>query len=163
MSGDKKDDFEVEYIPASDDLKIKAPLIDKNLNDALEKASQALSEMASDYIVWAQDDYNRLSQTASELATDPDSKTSIDAVHRIAHDMKGQGGTFGYPLITLVLNNLCLYLDARQKVDADDLKIINLHIEFVNVIISNRLKEKGGEMGEQVIEGMRKIVMKKIK
>ena len=161
MSDDKTDEFEVEYTPASKKLRVKAPNIGKDLNAALAEASKGLLEMTTDYINWVQDDFKRLSTAVTELAALPDSKTEKDNVHWIAHDMKGQGGTFGYPLISVVLNNLCLHLNSCNSMSAEDLKIVNLHIEFVNLIITNRLKGNGGEMGEQVIHGIQKIVARK--
>ena len=161
MSDDKEDEFEVRYTPASNELKLKAPHIDKNPDSAFAEASKGLLEMAAGYIDWAQDDFKRLNAAATELTSHPDSKTAKDNVHWIAHDMKGQGGTFGYPLISVVLNNLCLHLNSCNSMSAEDLKIVNLHIEFVNLIITNRLKGKGGEIGEQVIHGMQEIVARK--
>ena len=36
-----------------------------------------------------------------------DRKAEAEQVFQIAHDIKGQGGSFGYDLMTLIANELC--------------------------------------------------------
>ena len=42
---------------------------------------------------------------------------SIESLHELAHDAKGQGGSFGYPLATLIAASLCRLLHERSLFD----------------------------------------------
>ncbi|MBT4889614.1 MAG: phosphorelay protein, partial [Rhodospirillales bacterium] len=76
-------------------------------------------------------------------------------------DMKGQGGTFGYKLMTTVLDYLCTYLERQEVMSNDGLDVIQLHIEAAKTIINNRLTEDGGETGDQILLGLQKMINKK--
>ena len=75
--------------------------------------------------------------------------------------MMGQGGTFGYPLVTFVLHNLCKFLDASSQMNNQDLRVAALHISTVKQIVTHRLSGKGGEMGNEVIGGLLNVINKR--
>jgi len=151
-----------QFYPASNVLKAKAPPIEKNLKKVIIEATDVIEAMTDDYIEWAKGDINRLKEAVSKLKADSGSKMAIDGVYAIAHDMKGQGSSFGYPLITYVLDNLCKFLGNFDKLEKEDVDIVLLHVEFVDVIIANNLTGKGGEMGAAVLKGMQEILAKKV-
>lgn len=152
---------EARYFPASKVLEVKAPIIDKSPNVILEKADRVLADMHDDYIGWVTEDIKRLDTAFENLAANPGSKKAINGVYRIAYAMKGQGGTFGYQLVTFVMNNLCRYLEDREKLTASQLEAVELHIASVKQIVNHKLTEKGGEMGKQVILGLQKMIARK--
>lgn len=149
------------YIPASKVLEAKTPMTDKSLNSALDKADKVLADMHDDYVNWVQDDIEHLDAAFKNLVANPRSKQAIDEVYKISYNMKGQGGTFGYQLVTFVMNNLCRYLEERETLSVSQLEAVELHIASVKQIVNHKLTEKGGEMGKQVILGLQKMVARK--
>ncbi|MBT5014215.1 MAG: hypothetical protein HOL37_01910 [Rhodospirillaceae bacterium] len=154
-------EYPVRYIPASKVLQAKVPFLDVSPNIALKKANNVLEEMAKDYVNWVQEDIKRLESTYQDLCEDPKSKDAITALYRVSYAMKGQGGTFGYDLVTFILNNLCRYLEEREEFNEGQLELIELHIESVRMVITHELTGKGGEMGKQVIMGLKQMINKK--
>ncbi|MDP7546794.1 MAG: Hpt domain-containing protein [Alphaproteobacteria bacterium] len=43
----------------------------------------------------------------------------VDAIRRIAHDLKGTGSSFGFPLISLLANRLEEYFIGRHELDPE--------------------------------------------
>lgn len=72
--------------------------------EALARAEAALAALSDDFRAWAEVDLARL-----RAALDPFQPESLFA---IAHDIKGQAGTFGYPAATELANRLCRLLEA---------------------------------------------------
>ncbi|MBT5111354.1 MAG: hypothetical protein HOM25_21940 [Rhodospirillaceae bacterium] len=60
-----------------------------------------------------------------------DRQAVVEAVTVIAHEMRGLGGTFGYPLVTRVGATLEDYLMERVDATAADVHIIREHIAAV--------------------------------
>ena len=67
--------------------------------------------------------------------------TSLAVIHDIAHDMKGQGGTFGYPLITDFGESLykCTY-EAIQAAEAEFQKMSEDYPDWVQSLIDELME-----------------------
>lgn len=107
---------------------------------ALARAEAALAALSDNYLAWADADLARL-----RAALDP---FRPDMLFTIAHDMKGQAGTFGFPLVTELANSLCRLLEG----DRDDVARATLLVELLGEAVSRRLDGDGGEDGRRLIE-----------
>jgi len=87
-------------------------------------------------------------------------KEDLEKIFEIAHDMKGQGGSFNYPLITIVANDLCRLLESLESAGAKETEVIRLHIDTMRVIITNGMESEGGQAGKQLLSGLAKVVAK---
>ena len=52
--------------------------------------------------------------------------------------MRGQGGTFGYPLLTIVAGSLYNFTGSRPSVRNSHVDIVKSHIDTMNVVIKKR-------------------------
>lgn len=152
---------QAQFIPASKALQARAPLINKNLNTALREANMLLSDTQDDYVEWVQADIGALESAYKQLLSAPDSQQAKRDLFSISHDMRGQGTTFGYPLVTQVLGNLCDFLEARGHLSQQNLHVVGLHISTISQIITHRLSGQGGEMGDEVMSGLLMVLDKK--
>ena len=161
MAADKKTpdgagEYEVEYTPPSYALKAKAPRSKKDLGEMLIEADQGLAEMSKDYIDYAREDAKRLGAACDRFESPGEAKEAIETAYWIAHQMKGQGGTFGYPLITAVGASLCNILDGRESLDAVQIEAVRLHIEAMLLVVSRPLRGDDPE-GAAMMEGLLKV------
>jgi chemotaxis protein histidine kinase CheA len=123
---------------------------------ALEKAENMIAEMREDYLRWADDDLVVLAAIFHELEADPNKyDVLLPEIFRISHDIKGQGGSFGFDLMTRIGNQLCRYVETLDGQPAHaHLTHIRKHMEAMRAIIANRLAGDGGEEGRILIEGL---------
>ncbi len=120
--------------------------------DALARAEAALARLASDYLSWAEADCAALRACLAEIAAHPaDAADGLWRLFRIAHDMKGQAGTFNFPLITDVAGRLCRTIEAAPEPDAAGLARLGAHIEALAEIILDRLGGDGGDRGRKIL------------
>lgn len=63
----------------------------------------------------------------------------------VSLELKGLGGTFGYPLLTAVAKSLHDFLDGRETLDAVRLEIVRHHLDAMYRVIAERLKGLGGD------------------
>lgn len=121
-----------------------------DIQDEYEKAMAVLNDLAKDYLLWVQDDLKKLSDTYDKAlnADDADKKVLITQdLFRIAHDMKGQGATFGYDLITSIGNHLCRYIERFDVFENQQMQAIEIHIDALKEIIEKQLIGDGGKLG----------------
>ncbi|HET6160154.1 MAG TPA: hypothetical protein VFE34_17550 [Dongiaceae bacterium] len=77
-------------------------------------------------------------------------------LYRLAHDLRGLGGTFNYELITTVGGSLC------SLINNDDLpndrrlqRHITAHVAALKAILQFDLKGDGGNQGEELLATLR--------
>lgn len=81
-------------------------------------------------------------------------------IHDLALELKGQGGIFGYPLVTLyadTLKNLCAGLSQpSHRLHA----IIGLNVDALGIIIRRRVSGPGSVLERRVAEALREAHVK---
>lgn len=123
---------------------------------SLARAEAALAGLSEDYLRWAEADATALAACLADLAAAPDRSAECMArLFRVAHDMKGQAGTFGYPLVTTVAARLCRLVAATSHPDGPALDHITAHVEALAAIIADRLAGDGGEAGRAILRRLR--------
>ena len=129
--------------------------------EALERAEQVIANLADNYLEWVQTDLARIHTAWEALrAAKEGRKEILEEIYQVAHDMKGQGGSFGYNLITAVGNQLCRFIEGRQDANPAEVQAIKLHIDTMNLIIARRLEGDGGTEGAAVLAGLEQVVAK---
>jgi two-component system chemotaxis response regulator CheY len=79
-------------------------------------------------------------------------------IFRLAHNIKGQGSSFNYPLATNVASALCNFLRNRQDLNERDLLLIAGYSLALEAIALNRVMGTGGELGNRILERLRGFV-----
>src|SRR3546814_19092568 len=77
---------------------------------------------------------------------------ALQDVHRVAHDMRGQGGSFGYPLVTRIAASLCRFVEMRGK-DAGEAEMVVLrhHLAALRDVIGRRAEGEGDAVARQAV------------
>lgn len=120
--------------------------------DALARAEAALTRLSDDYLAWAEADANAMRGCLAEIQSHPtDLADALWRLFRIAHDMKGQATTFGYPLVTEIGTRLCRLIEAAPDPGPDHLHAIALHVAAMAEVVEGRLSGDGGEAGRLVL------------
>ena len=130
-------------------------------DEALAEAEAALSAMAEDYPDWVSSLIDRLAEQHRRCVDTPEERKEFFAeVGRIAHDMKGQGGTFGYPLISHFGESLYQFTKPREAYSDDDVEIVKAHIDAMSAVIKDRVSGDGGEIGQQLTDSLNEAIEK---
>lgn len=76
-------------------------------------------------------------------------------LHDLALEMKGQGGLFNYPLVTLYADCLKQLTAELTDVPPNLHKIIGLNIDAIGVVLHRRVVGPGGAVERKVVEALR--------
>ncbi|PCI39128.1 MAG: phosphorelay protein [Rhodospirillaceae bacterium] len=122
---------------------------------ALAKAEAVIDNLAGDYLDWVSEDFIRLEVAFVALKSGAeDDKKNIDAMFSIVHDMKGQGGSFGFPLMTQICDLLSGILENGVTFGPRDHRAMRVYIDAMRVVITHKLKGDGGKEGSQLLMGL---------
>ncbi|OIR10064.1 hypothetical protein GALL_79920 [mine drainage metagenome] len=116
---------------------------------ALARAEAVIANLRGAYLDWVRGDLARLHALLDEArATPPAGRgEQMRQIFTVAHDVKGQGGSFGYDLVTRIGNHLCRYIERPEPWPDARLEAVARHLEAMDRIIGERLEGAGGETG----------------
>lgn len=84
---------------------------------------------------------------AADLATWPDNRLPM---REITHNVKGQGTSFGYPLITRVGESLSRLLKSVSDPDEAAIKLLTAHVSTLRTVLDQDIKGDGGDLGDSL-------------
>lgn len=123
-----------------------------------KRAEDVIAGMIDGYLEWVTEDLKKIDAAYQKLkAATGNHKKELDAVFRVSHDIKGQGGSFGYDLMTAIGNQLCRLIEGIDRVGPDEMEAIRIHIDSMKLVIGNDMRGQGGEAGEQLLATLRKV------
>lgn len=77
-----------------------------------------------------------------------------------AHDFKGEGASFGFPLVTEICRSLCLLIEMGATTVTKAHPPIEAHIGAIEAVLKNGIEGDGGEIGQVIIADLKKAVRK---
>jgi len=123
--------------------------------EILKAAEQQLDRMETDYSDWVRGTVKQLADAYEKALADHRAAVAMVAqINRISNDLRGQGTTFGYPLITVFGTSL---YDATAKIDKVPDKLLDFvkaHIDGITAVIRDKIKGSGGEIGTELVESL---------
>ena len=129
--------------------------------ETLERAEQVIAGMSQDYLEWVEEDLSNIDAAFTKLkAGDGDRAANLERIFQISHDMKGQGGSFGYHMMTQIGDKLCRFIEGIEGAGPDESVVIGLHIDAMKLVIANRMEGDGGKEGGKLFAGLEQVVKK---
>lgn len=154
---------DLEFITPPNMLKSKVSVGGLGAVDeaAIKRAEEAIAGMTDEYLEWVQQDIEQIDAACQQLKlNETDRSEKLQEIFQTAHDIKGQGGSFGFDLMTIIGNQLCRLIEKADSDDPDLVGVISVHVDAMKLIISTKLKGKGGSDGESILAGLDKVVKK---
>lgn len=126
----------------------------------LARAQAAVADLAKDYSTWALADLTRAREALAQAESDADSRSAhVEALFRVAHDLKGQGSSFGYPLITRISDSLCrLTRDRARHYETRHLDLAKSHLDAMHLVLTKEIKGEGGKVGAELVAKLKNLV-----
>ncbi len=126
----------------------------------LAMAEAAVSAMKDGYKEQLQADAKQLSSIWKAIDPANPGVERMDALFDIAHNLKGQAGTFGYDLVTSVADSLCELL-LNEGARSEKMKAVGQHVSALNRIVDNGISGSGGEVGAKILQALQTLSEKR--
>lgn len=155
-----------EVITPPTNLRDKVSISANGVNpEMLEKAEQVIASLSPSYLTWVEDDLRRAQAVLEKIETcsGDDAKPLLAELFTIVHDIKGQGGSFNYVLMTVVGKYLCRFIEAVQDAPRPShWPVLRVHVDSLRLIISERMEGDGGATGDRMLRGLAAAITKTI-
>lgn len=132
--------------------------------NALERAEAEMAEAAARYVDWVQDtvsQMNSLFRQATEApAGSAERSEALKGIGHIAHELRGQGGTFGFPLITAFAGSLFKFTQGETTDSAERMAVVKAHVDAIRVVFAREIRGDGGEVGKALVQALQQAIKK---
>ena len=93
-------------------------------------------------------------------ASNGEDKEALDRLRQLLHDLRGQAGTFGYPLVSQVGDSACKFIDLSERIGSAETEVLGMHIDALKAVSQAKIKGDGGAVGAELRGGLRKVILK---
>jgi hypothetical protein len=125
---------------------------------AIARAEAALKGLSGNFGVWLADEISKLKAARERIEIDGVSETTCEGVYLRAHDLKGLGATYEFPLVTRIAGSLCKLIGTPQARAAAPLDLIDAHIEAVDTAVAARIQTDDHPAGRAMAEDLERRV-----
>lgn len=119
---------------------------------AIAKAEAALKSLSGNFTQWLNDEIGKLEAARQVVHTDGPTPENMESLYLRAHDLKGLGATYGFPLITRIAGLLCRLIDDKEKRLSAPVGLIDAHIDAIKAAARDDIKTEDHPVGKVLVQ-----------
>lgn len=121
---------------------------------AIAKAEEALKSMSAQFGQWLLDEITKLDKAQADIRAEGYTEKTAEALYFRAHDLKGLGTTYQYPLVTRLAGSLCKMMDDPVKRMAAPLVLLDAHIDAIKAVVRDQIQTDDHPTGRVLAEAL---------
>jgi hypothetical protein len=119
---------------------------------AIAKAEAALKSLSGNFAEWLNDEIVKLDAARQRIRAEGLSHETAEGLYLRAHDLKGLGATYEFPLITRIAGSLCKMIDEPEtRMDAP-MFLIDAHIDAIKAAVRGDIRTDTHPVGRALAE-----------
>jgi chemotaxis protein histidine kinase CheA len=119
---------------------------------AIAKAEAALKGLSAQFGEWLRDEVAKLDAAHTALKAEGPTQACADAVYSRAHDLKGLGTTYGFPLVTRIAGSLCRLLGEKDDRTQAPVALVSAHVDAVKACVRDNVRDTDNPVGRALVE-----------
>jgi len=125
----------------------------------LAKAEKAMEDVNPQIEAHMRSEVARLNELMVKVsASAGQDRSQLDEMYRTAFELKGQGTSAGYGMLTRFGDSLCRYIEAQQNPGAKEVAIIKAHVDSISAIMGRSIKGDTNPIGLAIASELEKVV-----
>ena len=130
---------------------------EKDLDDPVGRAEQALAGLSGEFKDWMTTEVNRLSAAYVAVRNDGFTKERCDELFHAAHDIKGDAVTFGYPAAAGVAESLCRVIEHAPDLETVPTELFTHHINAILAFVHENTRLDRISVSAELSRRLRKV------
>lgn len=120
--------------------------------DPVARAEQALKSLASQFGQWLRDEIGKLEMARAAIDTKGLNEQTGAQLYLHAHDLKGLGATYEFPIITRLAGTLCKVLEDPARRLHAPMALVDAHIEAIRTAVRDDIRNVSHPVGRAMVE-----------
>ncbi|MDP1598960.1 Hpt domain-containing protein [Phenylobacterium sp.] len=125
---------------------------------AIAKAEAALKSLSGNFTQWLNDEVVKLDAARQRVRDEGVNVETMETLYLRAHDLKGLGTTYEFPLITRIGASLCRLIDDKDKRLTVSMALVDAHIDGIKAAVRDDIKTDEHPVGRVLIEELERKV-----
>ncbi len=124
--------------------------------EAIARAESALQSLSCRFDDWIATETSKLEAAHDKVTAGSLAQPEGRELFTVAHDLKGLGTTYGYPLVTALASSLCditLSQPIREKAPKD---LVTAHVQAIRAAVNSNIKSTDHPVGGQLCLELKK-------
>jgi chemotaxis protein histidine kinase CheA len=146
------DQTQVQYITPPNRLKAKLgkSLVSFN-SDAIARAEAAMASLSNQFGEWLHQELAKLEAAHKLISTPGAGEEELQQFYRCAHDLKGLGTTYGYPIVSDFASSLCKLIDSPEARQKAPRQIMDSHVAAIVASVKQGITTRDHPMGHALL------------
>ena len=123
--------------------------------DPITDAEEALVELSVQFGSWMEDECTQLDNARQLVHAEGFTEAARQTLFRAAHDIKGHGAMFGFPMAADVADSLCRLIEHCSDLSHVPLAFIDQCVDSVRAIIREHDRIDAGRTAVELANGLR--------
>ena len=119
--------------------------------DAIAKAEAALADLSSQFGDWLLEEIKKLEDVQALIKSEGLNPENSDQLFYRAHDLKGLGTTYGFPLISRIAGSLCKLIDEPSKRASAPMILVDAHIDAIKAAVKGGIQTDTHPLGSALV------------
>ena len=107
---------------------------------AIAKAEAALKSLSGNFAQWLNDEIVKLEAARQDVRAQGLTAQTVETLYLRAHDLKGLGATYEFPLITRLAASLCKLIDDPDTRLSAPMFLVDAHIDAIKACVRDDIK-----------------------
>lgn len=118
---------------------------------AIAKAEAALASLSGNFSEWMQDELTKLDAARQAIRVIGLNAETAEGLYFRAHDLKGLGATYEFPLVTRIAASLCKLIDDPATRVSAPMFLVDAHIDAIRAAVRDNIKTDTHPVGKILI------------
>lgn len=123
--------------------------------DPITDAEEAFEQLSVQFDNWMDDECTQLDRARQLVRAEGFTEAARQSLFRAAHDIKGHGATFGFPLAADVADSLCRVIEHSADLSRVPLAVIDQYVDAVRAIIREHDRADADRTAVALAQGLR--------
>ncbi len=151
----KQNDVEVISVPNLLQAKVGGPISQGDLH-MIEKAEEALKDLRADFGSWLEEEVQKLEAAAAAVKTTGLKGDEGETLFVRAHDLRGVGTTYEFPIITRLASSLTKMIDLPEKRQKASLHLALAHVGAIRAALSQNIRDENDPVAAELARELEK-------
>jgi chemotaxis protein histidine kinase CheA len=120
-------------------------------DNAIARAEAAMVAMSGQFGDWLIEELAKLEATYLATTRPNAGEEELGTFYRCAHDLKGLGTTYGYPIISEFAGSLCRLLDSPEARARAPSEILRGHVAAISASVKQKITNSDHPVGRALL------------
>jgi Hpt domain len=118
---------------------------------AIARAEAAMAALSDQFGDWLNEELAKLEAAHKLLSAPGSGDAELESFYRTAHDLKGLGTTYGYPIVSQFAGSLCKLLDSPTARANAPRSLLSGHVSAIVASVKQKITSSDHPMGKALL------------